>query len=900
MKKVLSLVLCLSMVLSLCAAFGIAASAAEASVTAKVVSGSVAIPGADKLALLCDGNDASSATAFSDAGLVAFENTGFTHTDGVDAAVEATVEFVLDLGEVKPIGGAYMTFFNDTLSMVALPTVVFEGSVDGECWYNLNAGNAVAPATDAAETATATIKADFTTRAVFNLRYVKATATFKNGWIFAGEIGTIAGKDGVAAVSPEGPYPYTAGSTPTANSIGVFGAGTYDLTSSVENSMYLKASQIIVAKKDASGNYVMSKNDVNPWPDGHSGTVTIGEDEILVSIVTGGNVSGDAEKDPYSAAKWAARGLSVGDVVVLDEENGTIAFYPAEHFADDESSYEKGANVALNKSYVTSALYRMGGKEAGWGWDENAAVTYPDEDGVSFTDGVVDPGDNSYSNVVWGGFSQDPVYKEVGYHTITVDLGKATNISEVVIYVATSALQNGIGASNSSFEFCVSNDNTNWESLGTVEGVDNAEVNYVAVSIEAIANARYVQVCMTRGGWLFVSEVEVYEAVKTGGGSTVEKTSANLETDIGIMLLNDVTYEGVVGMHTTVGYNFNSAWRTAVLLENVSGDIYKVIAVHGGGSEGPNWTIGEGQIVVEANTGNDWPSLFEGATGDEWYYSSSNGNGIPYSECPNFISAHVSAWYNNIAAMAVGSYYTLVGCDVADPSVDANYVVDFNTDSSYGYTNEDYVTYTYLTPNTEVDTSKMGTAPETSGFTATLTGPSIWAAGDEISVDVTIEVTADEIDLANILFDLYYDAAELELVLPEDVASIITGLDSWKEDATTFAVNADGGYNCLSVGLATVVEADTLKKGDTIVVSLTFKVLDSANGLINLQLSHDGLNGYGYEDPLTVAAAGTGSHLAIVAEVPEDDNLGDAGIYLIAALALVAMLGTAVVIKKRA
>ena len=328
-KKSISFALTLCMVLSLFATFVIPASAAEKAVTATVTDGSVKIL-TEKLALLCDGNDAASATAFSDAGLVAFENTGFTHTDGVDAAVPATIEFVLDLGEATGISGAYMTFFRDDASMVALPSgVVFEGSVDGKYWYNLNAGGTVAPSAD--DKTVATAKADFSTRAVYEVRYVKATATFKNGWIFAGELGVLAaGTSGVGAIAPDYAFAYTADSTPSSNCIGIFGAGTYDLATS-EEGKYLKSGQLLIAKEVADGVYVTSMNKVNAWPDGHSGEVTIAEDEILVSIVTGGALANN-ETDYYTTAKWIARGLpNEGTVIVVDKEASTVAFYPANY-----------------------------------------------------------------------------------------------------------------------------------------------------------------------------------------------------------------------------------------------------------------------------------------------------------------------------------------------------------------------------------------------------------------------------------------------------------------------------------------------------------------------------------------------------------------------------------------
>lgn len=96
-KRIIALVLVAFMVAA-CMAVGV--SAAEPKVTVNVLTGSVEVS-ADALAKLADGNRAADATAFSDANLVGFKNTGFTHTDGVDAAVEATVEIIATSAKKK-------------------------------------------------------------------------------------------------------------------------------------------------------------------------------------------------------------------------------------------------------------------------------------------------------------------------------------------------------------------------------------------------------------------------------------------------------------------------------------------------------------------------------------------------------------------------------------------------------------------------------------------------------------------------------------------------------------------------------------------------------------------------------------------------------------------------------
>ena len=195
----------------------------------------------------------------------------------------------------------------------------------------------------------------------------------------------------------------------------------------------------------------------------------------------------------------------------------------------------------------------------------------------------------------------------------------------------------------------------------------------------------------------------------------------------------------------------------------------------------------------------------------------------------------------------------------------------------------------------EADTSMMGEAPADPAFTVTLDTEKGWVAGEKLVVTATVDVLKDGVDLSQIMFNLFYDAADVEIVLPEELGAIITsGKDSWKEDSL-FTLSVDGEYGVIECAPATTVEADVLKKGDKLVMTFEFTVNDEAEGLINFQLSNKGLVGYSW-DLDAAEVAGAGSSLAVANE----DELGDTGIYVIAALALVALIGTAIVIKKRA
>ena len=190
---------------------------------------------------------------------------------------------------------------------------------------------------------------------------------------------------------------------------------------------------------------------------------------------------------------------------------------PAESEPEEESkapAAEVGELVSVGKTYTISNLFRQSTET--WSWDENSPIAYPDEDGVSLTDGVKDPGDNDFHNVVWAGFNGNgtPDYVENGYSWIVIDLGAVTEISKISVTTASEALGSGIASNNMSIEFLVSDDGENWTSLGTVATVDDATVNFVETSIGTTASGQYVRVQLTRAGWMFVSEVEVYDIAK--------------------------------------------------------------------------------------------------------------------------------------------------------------------------------------------------------------------------------------------------------------------------------------------------------------------------------------------------------------------------------------------------
>ncbi len=193
---------------------------------------------------------------------------------------------------------------------------------------------------------------------------------------------------------------------------------------------------------------------------------------------------------------------------------------------EEESSEEPvepieitGTNIASSATYVTSDLYRQGGAEVQWGWDENAPVAYPDETGATMTDGLLAT-ELAYADPSWMGFhGKTPVYLETGYHTITFNLGAATEITGVKVFSATDELTSGITAP-ASMELWVSDDGVEYTSLSTATPTNVATHDFGTELVELTVGAapvttQFIQIRIVSGdAFSFISEVEIYSEVE--------------------------------------------------------------------------------------------------------------------------------------------------------------------------------------------------------------------------------------------------------------------------------------------------------------------------------------------------------------------------------------------------
>ncbi|MBO5869326.1 MAG: discoidin domain-containing protein [Clostridia bacterium] len=215
-------------------------------------------------------------------------------------------------------------------------------------------------------------------------------------------------------------------------------------------------------------------------------------------------------------------------------------------------------NIALRKEYTVTGLY-----------PNASSATYPDEDGITMTDGIVPASNATYKDTGFIGMNSGASdFNKDGYGSITVDLKKNYNVEKFVAYVA-SSINSGVGIKAPlSVSVYVSADNEIWEEAGEVTPTDSTTVGVVAATVlldEAIA-ARYVQFRFVgSSNWVFVGEVEVYEEYVPEKGenlafeknyTTTAPNRGDIRDDDGVRLTDGVKGTTDAGGAEYAGWNY--------------------------------------------------------------------------------------------------------------------------------------------------------------------------------------------------------------------------------------------------------------------------------------------------------------------------------------------------------
>ncbi|MBO5869973.1 MAG: hypothetical protein J6Q89_04410, partial [Clostridia bacterium] len=347
-------------------------------------------------------------------------------------------------------------------------------------------------------------------------RYVKFEITPKTGHVWLEEVEVRSGKN----IDVNSVYFTDVNKRISAGECNVFTPSFSPLTVSGVNYMFTAN---VIVKWSASDNAYVVKN---VWYGTAIGEeLTLADDELLICAHDW--ESGNYDDIVYgSATNYAMIGkLKEGDFVYLDgidvakgemspASYATIVKNSAEEDEEDEPVVDPSIptvndNLAIGKNYVTSDIYAS-----------NGTILYPDEDGVSLTDGKTAANDAQFSDIAFVGFNKNSAdYQANGYSFVTVDLENVCTINKVVANVA-SSYHDSVGINAPSLiEVYVSNDNKNFAKAGAVIPADDNRTSAIAATITLgmPVNARYVQFRFyASASWIFVTEVEIY-----GGGNAV-------------------------------------------------------------------------------------------------------------------------------------------------------------------------------------------------------------------------------------------------------------------------------------------------------------------------------------------------------------------------------------------
>ena len=325
--------------------------------------------------------------------------------------------------------------------------------------------------------------------------------------------------------------------------------------------------------------------------------------------------------------------IKVKDLSIVhnEAEEPVIPEPPVE--PEDPEEPEDVVNLVAGLEYVISEQFHMGGEDVGWGWDENAPASYPD-DGFELTDGTWPLAGEGYSAAGWMAFNQNtPAQRDRGYAYVRFDLGEVVDLSLAKV-VTLKDIPTGIQPAYM-IEVWISADGEIYELAGEYRPESDAHSALADKTVHELeialkGNAQYVEFRFVSYGWAFLGEIEIYGAAvneeqKTYENTMVEGEDGNFSCEVpyGFTWVIDDLNGSIGGEDNTIcttqdAYNVcNPNWAITIYAEKQADGTYvalKDAIVCPGSAAGAGITIGENQIAIVIHSaysnpnGTNWES----------------------------------------------------------------------------------------------------------------------------------------------------------------------------------------------------------------------------------------------------------------------------------------------------
>jgi hypothetical protein len=478
----------------------------------------------------------------------------------------------------------------------------------------------------------------------------------------------------------------------------------------------------------------------------------------------------------------------------------------------------------------------------------------------------------------------------------------------------------------------VSDDGEEFASVGSAVPEDTEEVSCVktTVKFDTAVSGRYVQFRMVRGGWMFVSEVEVYNA---GSGSTTTTVKEEITVD------GDISDNGWAEDGWTEVTPDNGYWQSVPTTDTISykyqlrtddTKLYAAFdidcaAVEGGNGKGTNvrfWINSDDEATVythfydvfvggtgakynqakDANKGaaieNSTINAVLTTEGEKTFVEFSvdlaefNGaEGFNYFVCvSNKVNENVCLYFpvvslgendSRTANLPYATWYA-EGQGVAD--IEEIKLGEITVDNGSDDEEE---------PKEDVEAEMkelLGAAPADAKVDYVIDAPAEYKAGDEITVTVTVKNITAENGIHVAAFKLLYDNEKLLITndldeedenalvcvktLPKDwenLSSVANDYNADNEEGTVVNPLNDGVIN-VSVFTAKSAASAAIKEDGALVLEFTFKALEDAEGDIGLVIPNEtaecAFNGKEGE----IVYEANGSYAVIKAPVVEEES----------------------------
>lgn len=242
----------------------------------------------------------------------------------------------------------------------------------------------------------------------------------------------------------------------------------------------------------------------------------------LLLIVSCGNKDNNSQSDTSSNEKNESSEYSLTNWDESSEhssidwdESSEHSSVPSNASSVDTEDISKTPELEITTNIAALGKYTIGGF-CEMDIFNNAEIPYPDENGVTLTDGKL-PTTKDFTDEALTGFCANEDYKEKGYHYIDFEFDKNYKPNSFKFYVVPSTEENQ-GLCSPDISIYASDDGENWSIIASAtpenkatSGFEDIGMEVIEISVDQPVEAKQFQIRFEIDkGWMFLGEIEIF------------------------------------------------------------------------------------------------------------------------------------------------------------------------------------------------------------------------------------------------------------------------------------------------------------------------------------------------------------------------------------------------------